>query len=80
MLILVSFLQNYLISFCNSLSVNVKNFAMKDNLKYRLFSLNLLGSVFLGMFIIFLLMYLLPDLSTNLGWYSFFCKMKSFKV
>ena len=75
MVIPVSFLQNYLVSFRNSFLVNVKNVAMKDNLKYRLFSLNLSCSVSLSMFIILLLIHLLPDLSTNLGWYSFFYKM-----
>ena len=62
-LILVPSLQNYFVNFCNLFSVNLENFPMKDNLKYRIFSLDLFVSVSLGMFMIFLLNYLLTDLS-----------------
>ena len=62
-LILVPSLQNYFVNFCNLFPVNLENFPMKGNLKYRIFSLDLFVSVSLGMFMIFLLKYLLTDLS-----------------
>ena len=76
MLILVTSLQNCLANFCNLFSVNLENFSTKGNLKYRIFSLVLLGSVSLGFFMIFVFKYLLTDLWINLGGYSFFfCKI-----
>ena len=68
-------LQNFLVNFCNLFSVNLENFPMKDNLNYQIFSLVLLGSVSLGLFMIFLFKYLLTDLSINIGGYLLYCKM-----
>ena len=62
-------LQNCLV---NSLSVNLENFPMKGNLKYQILSLALLGSVSIGLLMMFLFKYLLTDLSINLGGYLFF--------
>ena len=74
-LILVPSLQNCSTNFCNFISVNLENLPMKNNLKYRIVSLVLLSSVSLGLFMMFLLKYLLTKLSINLGGYSlFFCK------
>ena len=42
-LILVPSLQNRLVNFCNLFSMNLENFPLKDNLKYRISSLVLLG-------------------------------------
>ena len=38
-LILLTFLQNCLVNFCNLFSVNLENFSMKGNLKYGIFCL-----------------------------------------
>ena len=77
MLILVTSLQKCLANFCNLFSVNLKNFSTKGNLKYRIFTLVLLGSNSLGLLMIFVFKYLLTDLWINLGGYSFFF-VKSF--
>ena len=62
-LILGPSLRNCLVNVCNQFSVNLENFPKKSNLKYEIFSSVLLGSVSLGMFMIFLLKSLLTDLS-----------------
>ena len=54
--------------------MNLENFPKKGNLKYQIFSLDLLGPVSLGVFLVFLFKYLI-NLSINLGGYSFFCKL-----
>ena len=59
-------LQNYSVNFCNLFSVNLETVLLKNNLKYFIFSLVLLGSVSLGMLKIFLREYLLTDFSNNL--------------
>ena len=57
-LILVPSLQNCLVNFCNLFSVNLENFPMTGNLKYRILSLVLTGSVSIDLLMIFLLKYL----------------------
>ena len=65
-------IRNSLVNFFYLFSLNLENFPMKDNSKYRIFSLDLLVSISLGMFMIFLLKCDITDLSINLGGYSFF--------
>ena len=76
-LILVPSLQNFLEKFCNLFSANLKNFSMKSNLKYQIFSLVLLVSLSLGIFLIFLLNYFLTSSWVIIGWYSVFYKLSS---
>ena len=76
---MVPSLQICLVNFCNSFSVNLENAPMKDNLKYWKFFLVLLGSVSLGLFMIYLLKYLLTDLLINLDGYCFFFSRSKWK-
>ena len=73
--ILYAYIHTYKTAQSNLLSKNLENFSMKGNLKYHIFSIVLLDSASLALFIIILLKYYLTDLSVNSDGYSYFCKI-----